>query len=229
MPATEMNWPARCAAVIPCLNEAAAIESVVQQVRAHLPSVIVVDDGSSDGTGERAARARAEVLRHKHTQGKGAALMTGLNRARERGFDWAIILDGDGQHSPDDIPSFLRCAEQTGAALIAGNRMSDAAQMPWLRRQVNRWMSRRLSLIAGRELPDSQCGFRLLRLEEWSRLVLKTRHFEVESEMLLAFVAAGYTVEHVPIRVIYKTEQSKIHPLRDTLRWFRWLRGRRRP
>src|SRR6187551_2270662 len=94
-------------------------------------------------------------------------------------------LDGAGQHSPNDIPAFLRCAERTNAVLVVGNRMTDPRGMPWLRRQVNRWMSRRLSKLAGRPLPDTQCGFRLMKLEPWSRLSLRTTHFEIESEALL--------------------------------------------
>jgi len=222
-----MDWAAQCAAVIPCLNEAAAIETLLREVRRHLPAVIVVDDGSGDATAALAVRAGAEVLRHERRRGKGAALQTGLRRACERGFAWAVILDGDTQHWPGDIPAFLRCAERTGAPLIIGNRMDDAGQMPWLRRQVNRWMSCRLSRAAGCPLPDSQCGFRLIQLRRWTRLELKTRHFEIESELLMAFLAAGHAVEFVPIRVIYKTEQSKIHPLSDTWRWFRWLWTRR--
>jgi glycosyltransferase involved in cell wall biosynthesis len=221
-----MDWPAQCAVVIPCLNEAAAIEAVVRQVREQLREVIVVDDGSTDATSERAARAGAEVLRHDQPQGKGAALQAGLQRAAQRGFAWAMILDGDGQHSPEDIPAFLQHASRTDAALVIGNRMDDAGRMPWLRRQVNRWMSRRLSRLAGRALPDTQCGFRLLRLDAWAHLPMRTRHFEIESEMLLRFIEAGHRVEFIPIRVIYKAEQSKIHPWRDTVRWFRWLRAR---
>jgi glycosyltransferase involved in cell wall biosynthesis len=223
-----MDWPSQCAAVIPCLNEAATIEPLVRQVREQLPGVIVVDDGSTDSTGQLASGAGAEVLRQEIPQGKGAALLAGWRHARAGGFHWAMTLDGDGQHSPDDIPAFLRCADQTGAALIVGNRMGDVGQMPWLRRQVNRWMSRRLSRLAGRELPDSQCGFRLVDLRAWSKLDLVTRHFEIESEVLLAFVEAGYPVEFVPIRAIYKSGQSKIHPWHDTARWFRWLKARRR-
>ena len=223
-----MDWPAQCAAVIPCLNEAAAIETLVRQVRGHLPAVIVVDDGSTDATGEKAALVGAEVLRHDQPQGKGAALQAGLKRARERGFMWAMTLDGDGQHSPEDIPAFLQHATRADAALVIGNRMANAGRMPWLRRQVNRWMSRRLSRLAGRALPDTQCGFRLFQLDAWSRLPIATRHFEIESEMLLAFVGAGHLVEFIPIQVIYKAEQSKIHPWRDTVRWFSWLRTRRK-
>jgi len=140
----------------------------------------------------------------------------------ERGFAWALCLDGDGQHAVEDISAFFRRAEETSASLIIGNRMQNASAMPWLRRVVNNWMSRRLSQAAGRALPDSQCGFRLMNLEAWSRLAIKTTRFEIESEVLLAFAKAGYKVDFVPIRTIYKGEPSKIHVWRDTMRWFKW-------
>ena len=111
--------------------------------------------------------------------------------------------------------------------MVVGNRMANPAGMPWLRRQVNGWMSRRLSKSAGCSLPDTQCGFRLMDLEAWSKLKLRSNHFEIESEMLLAFVEAGHEVAFVPIEVIYKNEQSKINPVQDTWRWFRWLWSRK--
>jgi glycosyltransferase involved in cell wall biosynthesis len=217
-----MDLPSRCAAVIPCLNEAANIAPLVLGVRACLAAVIVVDDGSTDGTAEVAGRVGAEVIRHRRPGGKGAALAEGWGRARERGYAWALSLDGDGQHDPSDIPGFLTCAERTGAALVVGNRMVDSSGMPWLRREVNRWMSRRISRLTGRSLPDTQCGFRLMRLDAWERVHLHADHFEIESELLCKFIAAGQSVEFVPVRVIYRGEQSKIQPLRDTRRWFRW-------
>lgn len=217
-----MDWARQCVAVIPCFNEAAAIGHVVLFVREHLPSVIVVDDGSSDATRERAASAGAEVLRHPVNQGKGAALRNGWQRARERGFSWALTLDGDGQHAASDLPVFFSCAEATGAALVVGNRMNRPGNMPALRRFVNRWMTRRLSARAGVKFADSQCGFRLINLEALSRVSLTVNRFEIESELLTAFSAAGHRIEFVPIQVIYKTRPSKIHPVLDTWRWFRW-------
>src|SRR5207247_10647380 len=141
--------PSRCAAVIPCLNEAATIEPLVHEVRTCLPAVIGVDDGGSDGTAELARRVEAEVIRHERPRGKGAALAAGWGRARERGYTWALSLDGDGQHAPSDIPEFLRCAERTGAPLVVGNRMVDSSGMPWLRRGGTRWVSRRMPRCAG--------------------------------------------------------------------------------
>jgi hypothetical protein len=99
--------------------------------------------------------------------------------------------------------------------------------MPWLRRLVNRWMSHQLSRRAALGLPDSQCGFRLLRLEAWAQLQIESQHFEVESETLLAFVAAGFRVGFVPVPVIAAPRPSRVHVLPDTLRWFRWLRQTR--
>jgi glycosyltransferase involved in cell wall biosynthesis len=220
-----MNWTTQCAAVIPCLNERASIGTLVSAVLKHFPATLVVDDGSSDGTALAAQRAGAEVIRHARSLGKGAALQTGWTAARERGFEWTLTLDGDGQHSPDDIPRFLSCAERSSAELVVGNRMDDPATMPWVRYRVNRWMSWQISKLAEQHFPDSQCGFRLMNLNAWSGLPISAAHFEIESAVLLGFARAGRRIEFVPIQVIYKSEQSKIHPVRDTLRWFRWHRA----
>lgn len=221
--------------VIPCFNEAGTIAALVSEVRCQLPAVWIVDDGSIDATAAQAEAAGAEILRHSANRGKGAALRTGLEAAHQAGFHWAFTMDGDGQHRPEDIPTFLSCAERKQAKLVVGNRMHDAKAIPWFRRGVNRWMSRRLSRLAGVTLPDSQCGFRLVNLESWTGLRLATEHFEVESEMLLAFLAAGHGVEFVPIRVVGRGPHSSIQPVADTVRWIRWwrhqagLRGRHSP
>jgi glycosyltransferase involved in cell wall biosynthesis len=213
-----------CAVVIPCFNEGASIAALVQEVRQQVPRVMVVDDGSTDDTAALAAAAGATMLSHARNLGKGAALRTGLSAALACGFERALTMDGDGQHQPQDVPGFLRCAEQTHAPLVIGNRMHHPQAIPWHRRQVNRWMSRRLSERAGRLLPDSQCGFRLVDLKVWAGMPLQTDHFEIESEMLLAFVRAGYRVEFVPIQVVGRGRSSHIRPVADTWRWWKWWR-----
>ena len=217
-----MHLPSECVVVIPCLNEETTIFQLAEAVRRVIRDVIVVDDGSRDATAKLAAQAGAEVIRHEKTRGKGASLNAGWHRAVERGFLWALVMDGDGQHAVEDIPTFLSAAANGKVDLVVGNRMADPGRMPWLRRQVNQWMSRRLSRVAGLSLPDSQCGFRLMKLSAWSTLSLQANHFEIESEMLLAFIARGYVVQFVPVRTIYGGERSKINPVRDTWRWFRW-------
>jgi hypothetical protein len=224
-----MLGPASCAIVIPCFNEGATIAALVGAVRQHLPVLIVVDDGSTDNTPAHAANAGAIVISHGRNFGKGAALRTGFSEAMKQGFEWAVTMDGDGQHSPADMPALLRCAEESGAPLVVGNRMDQARAMPWLRRRVNVWMSRKLSQRAGRILPDTQSGFRVIHLPTWSALPLNTKRFEVESEMLMAFVAADCPVAFVPVQVIPPGRSSHIRPVTDTLRWWRWWRGLNRP
>jgi glycosyltransferase involved in cell wall biosynthesis len=218
---------AHCAAVIPCFNEAASIAPLVMRTRDFVPLVLVVDDGSTDGTARLAGAAGAVVISHERNRGKGAALRTGLSWALDQGFGWAVTLDGDGQHSPEDVPKLFDCAEKTNAPLIVGNRMNQAHKMPWLRRQVNRWMSWQLSRRVGIPLPDTQCGLRLLHLETWAGYdpsVPLAQRFEVESEMLMQFAAARQPVEFVPVQVLAGARPSHIRPIRDSIRWLKWWR-----
>ena len=216
------KWRHNCAVVIPCFNEAPHIGDIVVEVRRLLPTVIVVDDGSTDGTARSAADSGADVVMHSRNRGKGAALRTGWDRARARGFTWSLTMDGDGQHLPCDIPALLETAEKTQAAMVVGNRMGNCATMPWVRRKVNAWMTRRLSNRLGTSLADSQCGFRLIDLAKLSRVQLVTNHFEIESEMLTAFVHAGYRIEFVPVRTHYNSRKSRIRTFVDTIRWMHW-------
>jgi len=222
-----MDWKRQCVAVVPCFNEAAHIGTVIAGVQKHLPKVIVVDDGSTDTTAEKAKMAGAEVVCRPRNCGKGAALRAGWQRARELGFTWVLMLDGDGQHAADDIPNFFDCAEKNQIPLIVGHRMENSDAMPWLRRKANQWMSKRLSRLTGVRLPDSQCGFRLAHLETLLQLPLRANRFEIESEMLVAFLAAKQRVEFVPTQVIYKSNASRINPLTDTWRWLRWRLAQR--
>lgn len=217
-----MQWHDSGAAVVPCFNEAATIGNVADDLRAYLSRIVVVDDGSTDSTATIATKAGAEVVRHPLNLGKGAALKTGLSAAIEAGAEWAVLLDGDGQHRPQDIPALLACARDTGAPLVVGNRMHHQRAIPWLRRKANLGMSRALSRRLGRHLPDTQCGFRWVDLSVWKTLSIRSCHFEIESEMLAAFILAGCRVEFVPIQVVGRGPRSRIRPLRDTFRWLKW-------
>jgi glycosyltransferase involved in cell wall biosynthesis len=220
-----MDWARKCAVIIPCFDEAGTIADVVRDARKYVPTVIVVDDGSTDATAIRAREAEAVVIQLGANHGKGAALRMGCEEAAKRDFAWVLLMDGDGQHAAADFPKFLACVEEKGADLVVGNRFEQAAGIPAVRRFVNRWMTRRLSDLTGRDLLDSQCGFRLVRLEAWARASLRTSGFEIESEMLVNFLAAGFSVEFVPIQVIYKQRSSKIHPFKDSWKWWRWWRS----
>lgn len=219
-----MLWQQQCAALIPCLNEASTISEIVCAVKAFLPVVLVVDDGSTDATGDVARTAGATVLRNEQPMGKGAALRAGWEHGRRLGLEWVLCMDGDGQHAPQDIPKFLSRAEKGDVALVAGERMHAPGTMPIVRRITNRFMSWQLSRLAGVRLSDTQCGFRLLHLPSLERLQVKSECFEIESEVLIQFARARLGIAFVPIQVIYADERSKIRPLRDTLRWWNWLR-----
>jgi len=222
-----MDWKSACAVVIPCLNEAQAIGQLVTAVRATLPNVVVIDDGSADETSAVAESHGARVLRHPRPEGKGAALREGWMEAQRRGFSWVLSMDGDGQHAPEDVPKFLARGSRGDVGLVCGNRMEDPQGMPFVRRTTNRFMSFCLSRLAKVPLPDTQCGYRLMRLEPWRQLTINTDCFEIESEVLLQFARARLGIAFVPVKVIYGDERSKIRPMRDTVRWFRWLMSAR--
>ena len=205
--------------VIPCYREAGRIGATVTAVSAHCPHVVVVDDGSGDGTAEEAAAAGANVIRHETNRGKGEALNTGFAHARERGYDFVITMDGDGQHAPDDIPAFLEAYKETGAPVLVGTRMRNTDSMPLVRRLTNRFMSWLLSRMMGQRVPDTQCGYRLYRTDALTSMPSVSQRFAAESEILLDLAADGVQIESVPITIIYGDEQSKIHPFRDTLRF----------
>jgi len=142
------------AALIPSYREASHIKEVAARAKLQLDHVIVVDDGSPDATAEKAREAGVEVIRHEVNQGKGAAIKTGFRHLMDRGFLYGLILDGDGQHRPEEIPNFIEVANQTGAHLLIGNRMTDTRTMPAVRKLTNNYMSWQISTLCGQPIPD---------------------------------------------------------------------------
>lgn len=211
------------AALIPAYYEEAQIQAVARRALAQLDHVLVLDDGSTDRTAEEARKAGAEVIRHEKNQGKGAAIKTGLRELMARGFLGVLILDGDGQHLPEEIPGFLEEANRTGAELVVGTRMSDTRKMPWLRKMTNRFMSSQISRLCGQPVPDSQCGFRMILREVIPYLFCESNNYEYETEMLLIASREGFRIASVPVSTIYGDERSKIHPVRDTIRFFKLI------
>jgi hypothetical protein len=132
-------------------------------------------------------------------------------------------MDGDGQHSPDDLPFFIQKAQNLQSALIIGNRMEMTKGMPVLRVITNLLMSKFISLILKQHIPDTQCGFRLAKKELLSRMDLTTSKFETESEVLIKAAHLGFKIESIPIKTIYTGQKSQINPLVDTVRFFRFM------
>lgn len=213
----------RIGVLIPAFNEEPSVAEVVKGARQFAERVLVLDDGSTDRTGQAAAAAGAEVIRHPVNRGKGAALRTGLKALAERGCDPVIVLDGDGQHDPAEIPAFLSEVRQSGAEIVVGNRMSAAEGMPFVRYWTNRTMSFILSGLIGQKVPDSQCGYRLISARAIGMLPFATSNFDAESEMLIAAGRQGLKISSVSVRTIYGPEESKIRPGRDTVRFIRLI------
>jgi len=219
----------KIAAVIPAYQEKKHIDDVVRRTRDKIDNVLVVDDGSNDKTAERAREAGAEVIVHPQNRGKGEAIKTGLRHFLNRQFDWVFILDADGQHRPEEIDRFLAAAvSATEPKLILGNRMNDVSSMPLVRRIVNRYMSKKISRVCRQDIPDTQCGFRMLHRQLIPDLLEGADRFEYESEMLIIASRKGFRIDSVSISTVYSDEVSSIHPVRDTLRFFKLMRRYRK-
>lgn len=202
----------RALLLVPARNEAATIGSIVRDCHQAGFTVWVIDDASTDGTGEVARKAGAQVLQPSGPHyGKTAALRYALERIPE-GIDWLCFLDADGQHRPADLDRFWRQRHQ--ADLVVGTRFSDAARMPFLRRITNQFMS---SLLARSGIHDSQCGFRLVRRAWLGDWLPQGSHYEFETELALRAIARAARVRNVAIRATYAGEQSKIVVWRDAV------------
>ena len=211
------------AAVIPAYGEEKHIGDVVRRTRQQLDHVLVVDDGSNDHTAARAREAGAEVIVHPQNRGKGEAIKTGLRHWLDRQFTYVVILDADGQHLPEEIDRFVNAASTLDAQLFIGTRMNDLSGMPPLRRIVNRYMSKRISRICGQKIPDTQCGFRMLHRQLVPDVLGGANRFDYETEMLIFASRKGYRIESIPITTVYSDEISSIHPIRDTIRFFKLM------
>jgi glycosyltransferase involved in cell wall biosynthesis len=211
------------AAIIPAYFEEKHVGDVVDRTLKQLDHVLVVDDGSTDATVANARAAGAEVIVHEKNRGKGETIKSGFRYWLERGLSHVIILDGDGQHLPEEISRFIAAAT-TGAELLIGTRMNDVRDMPLVRRIANRYMSNRISKVCGQEIPDTQCGFRMVSAKVIPDLLLGTAHFEYETEMLIVVSRKGYRIGAVPVSTVYSDEVSSINPVRDTIRFLKMIR-----
>lgn len=193
-----MPRPRKTLVIVPIHDEAGTIARVVEGARAHGPlvDVLVVDDGSTDDGGARAAAAGAEVLRLEPNRGKGIALQEGLRVARERGYPQAVSLDGDLEHDPAEIPLFLRALEE-GHDLVVGQR---AIYRSWARQALNRFANYWYRQVDPR-ITDTICGFRGFRPELFADLWIEQRGFEFEQILLLEAFVRRWRVTFVPVTI----------------------------
>ena len=194
----------RVTLVIPAYNEERTIGSVIRSLKAKgFVQIIVVDDGSSDRTGELARAEGVVLLQHLFNRGLGGALGTGIKAALRFRSESIVTFDADGQHDPDDIPRLIEPIEKGEADIVNGSRMLDPAGMPWHRQVANRIANVVTYLLFGVWTTDSQCGLRAFSRDAAARIRIMTSGMEVSSEILAESVRNRLRCTEVPVKVIY--------------------------
>jgi len=212
--------------VVPVFDEAGTVGAVVAAAREYGP-VLVVDDGSRDGSAEIARRAGAEVIRHPRRRGKGEAILTGIAAARERGAAAMVTLDGDGQHRPSDLGLLLDAARARRRTIVVGGRLGDVDALPPDRLNAIRLAGFFMNWACGLRLHDTQSGFRVYPIELFDEIRLRRRGFVLETEVLVTGVARGWRVHEVPVAALARARQrSRFRPISDGVAIGAYLAGR---
>lgn len=208
----------RVAAAIPAYEAAHSVGSVIARTRAVVEDVLVIDDGSNDGTAEAARDAGAEVHVFAANRGKGAALREAFTILFSRGFAGVVTIDADGQHLPEEVPRLLAAA--ASADLVLGTRDHLFAEMGKVRRLSNRLSSRAISWAAGQAISDVQTGFRLYTRALIEHTGFPESGFEAESAVVVRAVRRGLRVTTTPVRLGHADGRSTSHyrPVLDSLR-----------
>ncbi|RJE72872.1 DUF2062 domain-containing protein [Reichenbachiella sp. MSK19-1] len=194
--------------LIPTYNNGTKIAPVLDAVSDYTSNVIVINDGATDDTAEILARfPQFEVITHPVNQGKGVALRHGFERAIELGYDYAITIDSDGQHDPDDIPLFLQVIAANPGAVVMGARNMEQEGVPGKSSFGNKFSNFWFWAETGISLPDTQTGFRAYPLAPISKKRWVTSKFEFEIEVIVRLAWSNISFESVPISVTYEEDR----------------------
>lgn len=211
-----------CAVVIPTYNNDRTLGGVIAGVRRYCADIFVVNDGSTDRTAEVLASTEGiRTIAYARNRGKGYALRCGLRAAREAGFRYALTIDSDGQHYPDDIARFIERIERRPDTLLIGARNLTADNMPARNTFANRFSNFWYLIETGRRLEDTQSGFRLYPLRRLGRLRSLCSRYEFEVEVIVRAAWRGVEVENIPVKVYYAPDGERVshfRPLRDFTR-----------
>lgn len=208
--------------IIPAYNEENAIVETIEQVRGVMSAsrydyeLIIVNDGSTDNTGEKARQAGARAINHEENQGYGASLKTGILAAKG---DWIVITDADGTYPNDRIPDLLKEAGPND--MVVGARVGDAAKIPLIRRPAKWALAQFANYLAETKIPDYNSGLRVFRKDMAKRFFkILPSGFSFTTTITLSSLTNGYRVKYIPIAYYERTGKSKIKPIRDTYRFF---------
>jgi len=231
-----MNGRDEYVLVIPAYNESATIHEVVQGALRHLGTVIVVDDGSSDGTVDKLSNLPVTLRHHHENMGKAASLWNGMQAALNLGAKGIVTMDGDGQHDPADLPRLLMAAETHPDRLVIGSRLWNRDVIPKARYRANRFANFWIAWASGQAIEDSQSGFRVYpaQLVRLCRFELsRNRSFVFESEFIIEAARHRFLCTFVPVQTTYpeNARPSHFHPVKDIVRitrmvaWRLFIRG----
>jgi glycosyltransferase involved in cell wall biosynthesis len=206
-----MNHPRICV-IIPTYNNGQTLMQVIDAVLEHLPSVIVVNDGSTDGISDvlKEYGGKIEVVEYAKNRGKGYALGCGFDRAEQMGYTHAITIDSDGQHSAGDIPQFVAAANENPDTLVVGNRNLTQHNMPRKSTFANRFSNFWFTLQTTRRLPDTQTGYRLYPLQKMKGMRPVTSRYEAELELLVRCAWRKIEIRSIPVRVFYAPKNERV-------------------
>ena len=197
-------------AAIPCFNEERCIGSVVLKTKKFVSSVVVIDDGSTDATAEVAEAAGASVHQHDRNRGYGAAIRSALEKGKQLGADVLVIVDGDGQHDPKDIPKLVKPLIDGEADVVIGSRfLGQGKKPPFYRRVGQRVLTTVTNVGSGQKVSDSQSGFRAYSAKALNALNLAEDGMSVSSEIQFAIGKSGLKVKEVPIDVTYEGKAKR--------------------
>jgi len=209
--------------LIPTYNNGGTLRDVVERVLPFCADVIVVNDGCTDHSAEILASfgERITVVDYGRNRGKGYALKQGFKKAKSKGFDYALTLDSDGQHFPEDIPLFVNALEQHPNALIVGSRNLNQENMPGGNTFANKFSNFWFKVQTGIDLPDTQTGYRLYPLRNMSGLALLTSRYEAELELLVFSAWHGTDLIPIKINVFYSKGEERVSHFRPFWDFFR--------
>ncbi len=218
------NFPSNIGIAIPAYKAESELRQFLPQLLKHVPAkqITVFLDGVFDSSHEVCEQFGVTVIFEKENRGKGAALKSLFAHLTDK-YEWIISMDADGQHLPEEIVGFVKAIQQATSrdAIVLGSRLRARSRMPRLRQFSNGSTSKFLSLTTGTTIEDSQCGYRAYRLSSLQEITCKYNRFEMESEILIRIVKAGFSIQNIPISTCYNGETSHISHVPDTLRWIR--------
>ena len=216
----------RACVIVPTYNNERTIVDVLRRIRAYTRNIIVVNDGSTPATMQALSAAfeaseMPETVDYSPNRGKGYALMQGFRRALELGYRYAVTIDSDGQHFPEDIPSVMDCHLANKDALVVGSRNLTADNMPSKNTFANKFSNFWFHLQTGIRLEDTQSGYRIYPLEQINLKWPITPRYEAELELLVFCAWRGVPVTSVPVRVYYPPEGERVSHFRPFWDFFR--------